>query len=100
MIRIIILCSILAILVFSIQFALCFKVSKKAVRLIPIYIIIALYVLSLLLCLIDFLDGKGGVAMGSIFAFIIIIPNTVALAADVIAWVVYWQIQKNKNAAH
>jgi len=100
MIRIIILCSILAVIVFSIQLALCFKVNKKAVKRIPTYAILALYIFSLFLCLMDILDGSGGVAIGSIFAFIISIANTVALVADVVAWVVYKQMQKRKASHH
>ena len=96
MIETIILCSILAIIVFGIQFVLCSKANKKAVKRIPAYIIIALYALALVLCLIDWLGGRGGVAIGVIFAFVISIANTVALAADIIAWVVYNQIQKKK----
>lgn len=97
MIKIIFLCSILAIIVFGIQFVLCDKISKKSVKRIPTYIIIALYVISLVLCLVDWLDGSGGVAIWVIFAFIISIANTVALVADLIAWMVYKQIQKNKK---
>ena len=97
MIEIIILCSILTIIVFGIQFVLCNKANKKSVKRIPAYIIIALYAIALVLCLIDCLDGSGGVAIWMIFAFIISIANTVALVADVIAWVVYKQIQKNKK---
>ena len=97
MIEAIILCSILAIIVFGIQFILCQKANKKSVKHIPAYIIIALYVIALILCLVDLLDGSSGVAIWVIFAFIISIANTVALAADIIAWVVYKQIQKNKK---
>ena len=90
----VILCSILAILVFGIQFVLCSKAGKKTVKRIPVYMIIALYALALALCLVDWLDGSGGVAIWSIFAFIISIANTVALVADIVAWVVYTRIQK------
>ena len=93
----IILCSILAVIVFGIQFLLCLKANKKAVKLIPTYIIVALYVIAGILCLLDFIDGSGGVAIWSIFAFITSIANTVALVADIIAWVVYKQIQKNEK---
>ena len=97
MIETIILCSILAIVVFGIQFVLCNKSNKKSVKRIPVYIIIALYAIALILCLVDWLDGSGGVAIWMIFAFIISIANTVALVADIVAWVVYKQIQKKKN---
>lgn len=97
MIETIILCSILAIIVFGIQFVLCSKANKKAVKHIPVYIIIALYAIALTLCLVDWLGGSGGVAIWVIFAFIISIANTVALVADIIAWVVHKQIQKNKK---
>ena len=97
MIETIILCCILAVIVFGIQFILCNKANKKSVKRIPAYIIIALYAVALVLYLIDWLDGSGGVAIGMIFAFIISIANTVALVADIIAWVVYKQIQKKKK---
>ena len=97
MIGIVILCSILAIIVFGIQFVLCNKANKKSVKYIPVYIIIALYAIALVLHLVDWFDGSGGVAIWVIFAFIISIANTVALVADVIAWVVYNQIQKYKK---
>ena len=85
----IILCSILAIIVFGVQTVLCLKANNKAVKLIPAYIIVAVYVIAVVLCLVDILGGSGGVAIWTIFAFIISIANTVALAADYIAWFVY-----------
>ena len=97
MIESIILCSVLAIIVFGIQFVLCNKANKKSVKRIPVYIIIALYAIALILCLLDWLDGSGGVAIWMIFAFIISIANTVAFIADIVAWVVYKQIQKKKK---
>ena len=97
MIETIILCSILAIIVFAIQVVLCSKAKKKSVKCIPAYIIIALYAIALALCLVDWLDGSGGVAIWMIFAFIISIANTVALVADIVAWVVYKLIQKRSK---
>ena len=97
MIETIILCSILAIIVFGIQFVLCNKANNKSVKRIPMYIILALYAIALILCLVDWLDGSGGVAIWVIFAFIISIANTVALVADIIAWVIHKQIQKKKK---
>lgn len=97
MIETIILCSILAIIVFGIQFVLCTKANKKSVKYIPVYIIITLYAIALVLCLVDWLGGSSGVAIGVIFAFIISIANTVALVADIVAWVVYKQIKKKKK---
>ena len=94
MARVIFLCSTLAIIVFGIQMALCIKANKKAVKLIPVYIIIAVYAVALILCLVDVLNGSGGVAIWTIFAFIISIANTVALVADVVAWIVYKHIRK------
>ena len=94
MIWIILWFSLLAITVFFIQFFLCLKVNKKVVKLIPPYVIVALYIIAAVLCLIDMLNGSGGVAIWMIFAFIISISNTVALAADIIAWVTVKQIKK------
>ena len=88
----IIWCSILAIIVFGIQFVLCNKVNRKIVKCIPVYIIIAFYAIAFILYLIDRIDGSGGVAIWVMFAFIISIVNTVALVSDIIAWVVYKQI--------
>ena len=93
----IILCSILSVIVFGIQFVLCLKAKQETVKRIPTYIIVTLYVIAGILCLLYFLDGSGGVAIWSIFAFITSIANTVALVADIIAWVVYKQIQKNEK---
>lgn len=93
MAKVIFLCSILAIIVFGIQLALCLKAKKKAVKRIPVYIIIAVYAVALILCLIDVLNGSGGVAIWWIFAFIISIANTVALAADTMAWIVCKRIR-------
>lgn len=90
-------CIIYAIIVFGIQFILCHKADRKTVKLIPAYIIVLLYVAAIVLCLADVMNGHGGVAIWIIFAFIIAIVNTVALVADIIAWVVYKQIQKNKS---
>lgn len=87
--RTIILCSILAVVIFSIQLILCLKAKQEAVKRIPSYIIIAVYFIALIMGLADALDGSGGVAIWSIFAFIISIANTVALAADVVAWIFY-----------
>ena len=97
MIETIILCSILAIIVFGIQFVLCNKANKKSVKRIPAYVVIAFYAIALVLCLVDWLGGSGGVAIWMIFAFIISIANTVAFVADIVAWVVYKQIQKKKK---
>lgn len=96
MARTIILCAVLAILVFSIQLALCFKSDKKSVKRIPVYIIFALYLTAVIMCLVDMLDGNGGVAIWVIFAYIISVANTVALLGDVAAWLVYKQIKMKK----
>lgn len=93
----IILCSILSVIVLGIQFVLCLKANQETVKHIPTYIIVTLYVIAGILCLLDFLDGSGGVAIWSIFAFITSIANTVALVADIVAWMVYKQIQKNEK---
>ena len=47
MIETIILCSILAIIVFGIQFVLCNKANNKSVKSIPVYVILALYAIAL-----------------------------------------------------
>ncbi len=95
--RTVILCSLLAILVFCIQLLFCIKANKKVVKGIPTYIIIAIYVVALIIGQVDVLDGSGGVAEWSKSAFLISIANTVALAADIIAWVVYKKMQQKKK---
>lgn len=97
MIEIIVEGSILAIIVFGIQFVLCLKANRKAVKLIPTYIIVALYIIAIIFCLLDVLDGNSGVAIWMIFAFIISIANTIALVADITAWVAHMQIQKDEK---
>ena len=87
-------CSILAVIVFAIQYVLCLKANRKAFKLIPAYIIAAFYAIAVFLWLLDIVNGCGGVAIWMIFAFIITIANTVALGADIIAWGVYRQISK------
>lgn len=99
MARVIFLCTILAVLEFGIQILLCCKAKRKTVRNLPAYIILGIYGLAVALCLADLFNGSGGVAIWSIFAFIIAIANTVALAADVAAWIVYRQLQKRRGEA-
>lgn len=90
----IIMCAVLSIIVFCIQAILCIKVNKKAVKLIPAYIIVVIYGICIFLCFFDQINGNGGVAIWQIFAFIISIANTVALVADILAWIVF---SKTKN---
>jgi hypothetical protein len=88
MIEIIIIGAVLSIIVFWIQAILCIKVNKKAVKLIPAYIIVVIYAICIFLCFFDQINGNGGVAIWKIFAFIISIANTVALLSDILAWIV------------
>lgn len=90
----IVLCGVLAIIVFGIQSFLCLKANKKTTKLIPAYIIVAIYVIAALLCIIDTLDGSGGVAIWIIFAFIISVANTVAFVADILAWLIVGKSKK------
>ena len=99
MARIVFLCAILAVLVFCNQMLLCCKAKRKTVRALPAYIILGGYVLAAALCLADLVNGSGGVAIWSIFAFIIAIANTVALAADGAAWIVYQLLKKRSVKA-
>lgn len=99
MARVIFLCTILAVLEFGIQMLLCCRAKRKVVRNLPACIILGIYVLAAALCLADLVNGSGGVAIWSIFAFIIAIANTVALAADVAAWIVYRLLQKRRGKA-
>lgn len=92
----ILLCCILAVIVFGIQMFLCLR-AKRGIKFIPGYVIIATYVAALILYLVDLLNGSGGVAIWSIFAFVISIANTVALVADAATWIVYRLLQKKKR---
>lgn len=96
MARVVFLCVILAALVFGIQMLLCCKAKRKTVRNLPAYIILGVYVLAAALCLVDLVNGSGGVAIWWIFAFILAIANTVALAADMAAWMVF-RIMERKS---
>ena len=90
----IVLCGVLTIIVFGIQSFLCLKANRKTIKRIPVYIIVAIYVMAALLCIIDILDGSGGVAIWQIFAFIISIANTVAFVADILAWLIVGKSKK------
>ena len=90
----IVLCTVLSIIVFGIQSFLCLKANKKTTKLIPAYIIVAIYVIAALLCIIDILDGSGGVAIWIIFAFIISVANTVTFVADILAWLIVGKSKK------
>lgn len=90
----IIMCAELSIVVFCSQALLCLKVQKKTVKLIPAYIIIVIYVICIILWFADLIDGTGGVAIWQIFAFIILIANTVALIADALAWIIVGRFRK------
>lgn len=82
-------CAILLAVVFIVQYLLCLKSGKKFIRLIPAYLIITVYVVATILYFSDYIGDTGGVAIGSIFAHILVIINTVALFGDLAAWLVY-----------
>lgn len=96
MIETIILCSLLAIIIFVIQFVICKKAKRKHIKFLIVYLNITMYVIALVLYLIDILNGNGGVAIWSIFAFIILVVNTIALIADVLAWGIFKIMQKQR----
>ena len=64
----IIMCAVLSIIVFSSQAILCLKAKQKTVKLIPGYIIVAVYAICIILWFIDLFNGSGGVAIWQIFA--------------------------------
>jgi len=90
----IIMCAVLSIIVFCSQAILCLKAKQKTVKLIPGYIIVAVYAICIILWFIDLFGESGGVAIWQIFAFIISIANTVAFVSDILAWIVFG---KSKN---
>ena len=89
MTKTIILCGILAIIVFCIQLVLCNKAKTRTTKLIPVYFIILLYLVAIILYVVDVINGSGGVAIWAIFSFVISVANTVSLAADGLAWLFY-----------
>ena len=88
------MCAVLSIIVFCSQAILCLKAKQKTVKLIPGYIIVAVYAICIILWFIDLFGESGGVAIWQIFAFIISIANTVAFVSDILAWIVFG---KSKN---
>jgi predicted MFS family arabinose efflux permease len=82
---------------FGIQLDLCNYASGKAVKRIPVFINIALYVLALILCLACWLDGHDKDVGLIIIALILSIVNTVTLVANIFAWMVHKQIQEKKQ---
>jgi predicted MFS family arabinose efflux permease len=93
----IILFILIAIMAFGIQLDLCNYASGKAVKRIPVFINIALYVLALILCLAYWLNVRDKDAGLVVIAFILSFVNTVTLVANIAAWVVYKQMQKKKQ---
>ena len=85
----IIMCAVLSIIVFCSQAILCLKAKQKTVKLIPGYIIVAVYAICIILWVIDLFGGSGGVAIWQIFAFIISIANTMAFVSDILAWIAF-----------
>ena len=97
MVQAIFLCGILAAIVFSIQLTLCRRAKKAVLRRIPLFVIAALYAVAVVLYGSDAFLGRGGVAIGAIFGFILLVVNTVALAADLLAWLMYRHLQKQSG---
>lgn len=97
MLMFIILFGLIAIMAFGIQLDLCNYASGKSVKRIPVCINIALYVLAIILCWVDWLNGRQQTEGGVVIAFILSFVNTVTLVANIAAWVVYKQMQKKKQ---
>lgn len=93
----IILFLLIAIMAFGIQLDLCNYASGKAVKRIPVFINIALYVLALILCLADWLNGRQKTEGMIVVAFLLSIVNTVTFVANIFAWMVHKQIQEKKQ---
>ena len=94
MLMFIILFGLIAIMAFGIQLNLCNYTSGKSAKRIPVCINIALYVLAIILCWVDWLNGRQQTEGGVVIAFILSFVNTVTLVANIAAWVVYKQMQK------
>ncbi|MBQ8647877.1 MAG: hypothetical protein IJ484_07030, partial [Oscillospiraceae bacterium] len=97
MVQSILLCGILADIVFGVQLTLCCRAKKAVLRRIPVFVIAALYAAAAVLYSSDALHGGGGVAIGAIFAFILLVVDTVALTADLLAWLMYRHLQKQSG---
>ena len=97
MLMFIILFGLIAIMAFGIQLDLCNYTSGKSAKRIPVCINIALYVLAIILCLVDWLNGRQQTEGWVVIAFILSFVNTVTLVANIAAWVVYKQMQKKKQ---
>ena len=95
----IILFILIAIMAFGIQLDLCNYANGKAVKRIPVFINIALYVLAIILCLVDWLNGRQQTEGWVVIAFILSFVNTVTLVANIFAWMVHKQIQEKKQQA-
>ena len=97
MLMFIILFGLIAIMAFGIQLDLCNYASGKSAKRIPVCINIALYVLAIILCLVDWLNGRQQIEGWVVIAFILSFVNTVTLVANIAAWVVYKQMQKKRQ---
>jgi len=92
------LLSLWAVLVFTVQFLLCSKCRKLSRQLIPVYVIAGMFAAALLLVVPELANGSGGVAIYSIFAFILCIIALTAVLADGLAWVLrYWMIRPHRR---
>ena len=84
---------LLAGIVIGIQTTLFRRTQKKVLHLLPLIVIGGIYIVALAFVIAD-LDNEGGVAINIIFAQIISVINTIALASDGMAWLI--QVIKNR----
>lgn len=87
---------LLAGIVIGIQTILFRQTQKKVLHLLPLIVIGGIYIVALAFVIAD-LDNEGGVAINIIFAQIISVINTIALASDGVAWLI--QVIKNRISA-
>lgn len=92
--QVILICTSMAALVFAGQFVLCRKVQKPILRFLPLFAIGAVYLTAGLCFLSELLGTQGGVAIGVIFAFLLLVIGTIMLAADLLAWLLAFLIRK------
>lgn len=83
---------------FAAQLICCRKFKKIAVKAVPLYFILLLFLVALLLLLYEiFRTTHGGVAIYEIFAFITACGAGIALIGDIMAWIVYGIMQRRKR---
>jgi hypothetical protein len=83
---------IITFIFFLIQFFLCFKLKRTAIKLIPAYIFLLLFFFSILMFIGVF--GTGFLSAEKIVATLLIAGSSFGFLGFGIAWMVYWIYKK------